>query len=61
MATKVLQVDYDTLEPVEIYDSIKDAAKDNWMDPNDLAKYIRKANGMALFKNRKLAFKRVEE
>lgn len=56
---KVMQVDYDTFEPIEIYETIKEAAKDNWMDPNDLAKYIRKGNGMAMFKNKKIAFKRI--
>lgn len=66
MAVKVMQVDYDTLEPIEIYDSVREAAYDNWIHEVGLNNKLKKGNGLALYNDkngrlgRKLAFKRID-
>lgn len=58
MAVKVIQVDYETGEYVDEYKSIREAAKDNWVDEILLANLLREGKGTAIMPKRQLAFKK---
>lgn len=54
--TKVEQIDIDTGETIETYDTIGEAAEDNWMCRNYLSKKLNEGNGVAWFTNKKMLF-----
>ena len=51
---KVAQIDYYTSELIEVYDSIRDEAIDNFMSPNTVYICLRNRNGK--YERRKIAF-----
>lgn len=60
VSTRVKQIDYDTGELIEIYDSISAAAEDNGLDRFVLINKLSK-NSVAIYKNKKLAFCKSED
>lgn len=57
MQKKIRQLDYETGEEVEVYNSITEAAEDNWMRIDVLSEALRKKNGV--LKEKKLRFEYV--
>ena len=55
---KVMQLDYDTGELIEIYDSVRLAANDNYISYISLREALQRGNGTAKLENKKLVFTR---
>lgn len=55
---RVRQIDIETNEEIEIYDSVTEAAEDNWMTYTTLSDALRNKNG--ILKIRKLKFEWIE-
>lgn len=55
---KIMQLDYETGELIEVYESIKLAAKDNYISENGLTQRLSRGFGTAIYKNKQLAFTR---
>ena len=53
---KTVQFDLDTGEIVGEYKSLRDAAKDNWIDYLWLLKKAAKGNGIAIYKSKGMKF-----
>lgn len=55
---KVRQLDYETGEVIEVYETITEAARDNWMEYNVLSEVLRTQNG--IMRKRCLRFEYVD-
>lgn len=56
---KVEQIDLETGEVIEVYESSTKAAEDNWMVASVFNKKLRDGNGEVIFKDKQLMFRRV--
>ena len=56
---KVEQIDLETGEVIEVYESSTKAADDNWMVASVFNKKLRDGNGEVVFNDKQLMFRRV--
>lgn len=59
--TKIEQIDIENGKTIEIYNTIGEAADDNWMDRNFLSKKLIEGKGIAWFTNKQLLFCKVQK
>lgn len=60
VSVKVEQLDYETREHIDEYPSIGAAAEDNWMTHSTLSVALIRGNGTAVFKRKKMVFRKIE-
>ncbi len=53
---KIIQLDYDTREPVGTYDNIRLAANDNYLSYISLRERLARGEGTAVYNDKKLIF-----
>lgn len=53
---KIIQLDYDTREPIETYDNVRLAANDNYLSYISLRERLAMGSGTAVYHEKQLVF-----